>query len=331
MIWAGRVRDGDGDVTVAQAVRSLVDDGSLDLPAVGAGHTPARWAALAELARRDVSIGRLAEAHVDAHQILREAGVEQAPGSFLGVWASEHPRRQVTGVRRNGRIVLRGSKGFCSGAGLVDAALVSATVSDEALLVVVPVRDLTPARIDASAWAAPALAATGTADVDLDGIELPGDAVVGGAGWYLDRPGFWHGAVGPAACWGGAALGLVDHALAHPPADPHGTAHLGAMVSDAWAISAALDQAGRQADGAPDDGPGAHRRALVVRHLVDERCADIAERFARALGPRPLVADADVVERVAALAIYRRQCHAERDLEALGALASSADAGAARG
>ena len=35
---------------------------------------------------------------------------------------------------------------------------------------------------------------------------------MGTPGWYVERNGFWHGAVGPAACWAGRAAGLVDAA-----------------------------------------------------------------------------------------------------------------------
>ena len=33
---------------------------------------------------------------------------------------------------------------------------------------------------------------------------------VGTAGDYLSRPGFWHGAIGVAACWYGGACGVAD-------------------------------------------------------------------------------------------------------------------------
>lgn len=300
-------------------VRRLEASGALDLPDVGVGETPRRWAALCALARADVSTARLAEAHVDACQILAEADRRRPSGRVLGVWASEHPAHTVTGTRGGGRLRLRGSKAFCSGAGLVDDALVTVTTPGGPVLVLVPVGDLDPRRIDTSGWVTPALADVRTAVVDFDGVEVDDDRI-GASGWYLDRPGFWHGAVGPAACWGGAAIGLVDHLTADPPREPHGRAHLGAAIAAAWSIEAALDVAGREADAAPHDARAAHRRALVVRHLVDQACATIQDHVARATGPRPLVSDERVIERNAALTVYRRQCHAERDLEALALL-----------
>lgn len=307
-------------MTLATQLRDLARRGAFDLPPLGEGDSARRWRALASLARADVSLGRLAEAHLDGHQILREAGRSHPSERLVGVWASEHPRWKVTGSVGAAGITLHGAKAFCSGAGIVDDALVTAAVDSGTLLLLIPREAIAGDRVDSSGWSASALAATHTAVVDLDAIVVAAGAVVGERGWYLDRPGFWHGAVGPAACWGGAALGLVDHALANPPSDPHGRSHLGAMAAAGWSIEAALDRAGRWADEAPHDVAAAHRVALTVRHVVDEHCRDIGDRFSRALGPRPLIEDPAVIERHAALAIYRRQCHGERDLEGLADL-----------
>ena len=38
---------------------------------------------------------------------------------------------------------------------------------------------------------------------------------VGGAGAYLQRPGFWQGGAGIAACWHGGAVALARTLLAH--------------------------------------------------------------------------------------------------------------------
>ncbi len=320
----------DGSSTLLDRLRARLEAGQLDLPELGGGETSARWRALAELARADVSEARIAEAHVDAVQILLEADRQAHPGSLYGVWASEHPRWALAARRTSHRThVLRGAKAFCSGAGLVDRALVTISRVSEhdrsrpsVLLVDVDLRDLDPGRIDVSSWTTAALADTVTAVVDLTGLEVDDSQIVHGSGWYLTRPGFWDGAVGPAACWAGAALGLIDVARRSPPSDPHGRAHLGALVALAWHLEATLDAAGRQVDERGPQGTVAEARstALTVRHLVDVACAEVQERFARALGPRPLVSRPEVEARNHALSIYRRQCHAESDLQALGDL-----------
>lgn len=310
---------------VAAVVRGALGAGELSLPPIGGGRTHERWDALVSLAASDVDAARLAEAHVDAVQILAEAGRAPAPDQLLGVWAAEHPKATVTAQQEagTGRFVLGGSKAFCSGAGIVDAALVTATTPEGKLLLVVPAAAIGAERIDGAGWAVRALSSVRTATVDLDGIALPADAVVGGPGWYLDRPGFWDGAIGPAACWAGAAVGLVRLAAERAADDPHALAHLGAMAAGERALRSVLAVAGREQDAAPSTPAAAQRRALEVRHVVDTWCADVEERFARCLGPRALAFDGAAADRLQALSIYRRQCHGERDLAVLGAAVAS--------
>lgn len=305
-----------------ERTRSALDDGRLSLPPLGAGRTAERWSALVALAAADVDLARLAEAHVDAVQIIAESGATPPAGQLLGVWAAEQPSATVTAEwdATGALLVLTGSKPFCSGASIVDAALVTVTAPEGRLLVHLPMSDMDPDRIDASVWRVRALSAVGTATVDLSGVTVPRTAVIGAPGWYLDRPGFWDGAVGPAACWAGAAIGLVGTARERCSDDPHALAHLGALTADERALRSILDGAGHEQDAGAGGGSTAQRRALEVRHLVDTLSADVEARFGRCLGPRSLAFDESTADRLQALSIYRRQCHGERDLAVLGAI-----------
>ena len=292
-------------------VRSLAAD--LDLPHPGEGHTAERWRALAAIARHDVAEARVIEAHVDALSILHEAGLEPEPRALYGVWAAEEPGRSL---QLDGGHV-QGQKPFCTGSGIVDRALVTARTPAGVVLAEIDARHPSIA-YDTGDWLTPAFAATSTATATLD---TPTIRTLGPVGWYLDRVGFWHGACGPAACWAGGVLGLIDQAIAAAAgknAEPHLDAHVGALVAIGWELDMVLDRAGDEIDHAPDDAAAAVRRARIVRHLVDRAATEVIERFGRALGPRPLVRDPDVVRRIAEVQLYVRQCHAERDLDALG-------------
>lgn len=130
------------------------------------------------------------------------------------------------------------------------------------------------------------------------------------------RPGFWHGAVGVAACWAGGLRGLATRAEAWWRRGPHADAHRGAVDARAWEVEALLDAAGRDLDRAPGDAGVAHRTALRVRHLVDVAVEDAVRHVRRGCGPAPFAFD-PATDHVAALELYVRQSHAERDLEAL--------------
>jgi len=188
--------------TIGPALRELYADGGLDLPLPAAGATWARWHALAELAAEDLSLARLAEAHTDAIAILAELGAAAAPGLW-GVWAAEPPAARVQAERTGAGWRLSGRKAWCSGAGLLDAALVTVH--------------------------AVGMVASAAETVELRGVK---GREVGGPGAYLERAGFWHGGVGVAACWYGGAVGAARTLLSAArsrPLGPHALAHLGAV------------------------------------------------------------------------------------------------------
>jgi alkylation response protein AidB-like acyl-CoA dehydrogenase len=304
-----------------QHLAILVSDGAL-LPLPGSGNTAGRHQSLCHWGAIDLSFARLAEAHTDALAILAESGHTPRRAALYGVWASDAPPSRVNCTRlTNGNWRIEGIKQFCSGAAQVDAALVTAGHDDGILLFDLPVKDsrVLPQR---SQWASPAFADTSTTAVKFDSLLIPDSQRLGGSDWYLNRPGFWHGAIGPAACWAGGAHALIDAAVRANRRDPHSRAHVGALEAIAWGLRAMLEQAGREIDADPKDQTGtAHTRALKVRHLIERACAEVLDRFARATGPHLLAYDAQVVRQHQALALYIRQCHGERDLAAIPAVA----------
>ncbi len=306
---------GDGKDALLARLRSLL---AADLPLPGAGQTPLRHKRLMATGRENLSLARLAEAHWDAVAILAEAGREPHPGALYGVWASEKPGQALTLSGAHGGFTVSGTKMFASGAGLVDRVLLTAGASEQLLLDVDLRSNAASIRFDTSVWKTQAFQETATATAIFNQVPVPTDQVLGGPGWYVARPGFWHGACGPAACWAGGAAGLLDYALQQSREDPHTLAHLGAIHSAVWALGSYLDLAGREIDGDPGSVVQARIRALTVRHLVEQACTDILRRLPRAYGPYPLAIDEEVSRRYQELDLYLRQSHAERDLESLG-------------
>jgi alkylation response protein AidB-like acyl-CoA dehydrogenase len=274
--------------------------------------------ALYELGRTDLSLARLVEAHTDALAILAEAGRTRPAGLLYGVWASDGPGSRLELRRKSdGSLRLYGTKRYCSGASLLDAALLTAHRDDE--LYLVDVRLAGPGlKIDAADWASPAFRETATATVFFEDVLVRENDILGGSHWYLQRPGFWHGALGPAACWAGGAAGLADAARELNRQEPHSRAQVGALEANEWGLRALLRQAGDEIDADPDDrGKQARRRALMARHLIERGCTDTLDRFGRATGPQLLAFDSSVAQRHAELTLYIRQCHGERDLASI--------------
>jgi len=312
---------GEGAVRRASAAfRDLLRTGwSLPLP--GSGATLGRWRALTTLGERDLPLARLAEGHADALAVLAETGGPEVPaGARLGVWAAEPPDGPVTATRTTGGWRLSGRKRWCSGAGVLTAALVTATADDGRRLFLVDL-DQPGVQVDSSPWINAGMAGSDTADVHL--ADVPA-VPVGAPRAYLDRPGFWHGGIGVAAVWAGGARGvaapLLRTAVQRGP-DPLRDAAVGAVDVRLAALDAALAGAAAEVDADPlDDAGTAQLRAQRVRALAARTGDEVLDVVGRALGAGPLAHDAAHAARVADLTVYLRQHHGERDLAALGAL-----------
>jgi alkylation response protein AidB-like acyl-CoA dehydrogenase len=310
-------------MSLAAQFRRLLDDGRLSLPFPGDGDTARRHRELAQIGRDNLELGRLAEAHADALAILHEAGREPKPRALYGVWASE----AKAGLKIS-EGAISGHKEFCTGAAIVDCALVTVMEPERRLLEIDLRVGAERISFDASEWATDAFAETSTATTVFRDYPIFETNFVGPTGWYLERPGFWHGACGPASCWAGGAEGLIDYALKHTrETNSHAVAHLGAMEAYRWQLRALVQIAGHQIDDDFENVQAARLRALSLRHLVEQSCTDTMLRFGRAFGPRPLAFDARIARRCHELSLYIRQSHAESDLEELGrkSLASTAN------
>lgn len=302
-------------MTINDLKRTFAEVCATPLPLPGAGQTAERHLRLFNVAEEDVSLAKLAEAHWDALAILAEAGRKPVPHALYAVWASEIPGKPLQVL--DGR--LSGEKGFCTGFGLVDRALVTVGGEDGRLLDL-DVRPGPAIQATAAQWYVEAFRLTNTGAVFFKQVAVEEDAVIGAPNSYVSRPGFWHGACGPAACWAGGAAGLLRFADESRRSDPHTLAHLAAMHANVWAMRSILSTAGAEIDADPGNGHDARVRALTVRHLIEQLATDTLRRFARAYGPMPLAMVASTALRYEEVDIFLRQCHGERDLEYLAKL-----------
>ncbi len=301
------------------AALDLAAEWGATLPRPGQGRTSLLWEALASIAAVDLQVARAAEPHLDALAILAEAGEGAEAGSTWGVYAAEGP-----GVRVDARPapagdgwLLDGTKPWCSLASRVTHALITAWVGDQ--------RRLFRVRLDqpgvdrtSDAWSARGLVEITSAPIVLTSVAA---SAVGEAGWYLARDGFAWGGIGVAAIWYGGAVGVarrVRAAAAERQLDQLGQWHLGMIDAVLTAARATLHEAATAVDAGRADGAAGALLALRTRQVVFDAAESILRRADHALGPRPLVAEAEHAARVADLHLYLRQHHAERDGAALG-------------
>ena len=195
---------GMAGIEAGAALRSLVAAGLDRLPFPGQGATLARWRALAAVGFHDLGLAKLYEGHTDALAILHEAGASLGGLDALwGTWCAEPPdARLLLQTTPDGGVLLSGRKAWCSGAQTLSHAVVSCwNEHGEAVLAALDLRQ-DGVRVTGEGWHAVGMRASSSVDVEFDrAAAIP----LGAPGFYVARPGFWHGGAGVAACWFGGA------------------------------------------------------------------------------------------------------------------------------
>lgn len=290
------------------------------MAAPSSGRTIERWEVLASLAAGDLSVARIAEAHLDALAILAESGAEPVEDQAVwGVYAAEGPGVRVDATETSDGWWLSGTKPWCSAADINDRALITAHVGDGRRLFAIDLASPTVGAGD-DRWVARGLADVRSTSIALDHTPA---SPVGETGWYLTRPGFAWGGLGVAACWYGGLIGVARRVWpagsAREP-DQIANMHLGRIDLQVTACRLALADAAGQIDRGRADGLAGVVLAERVRGIVAAAVESVIAAAAHALGPAPLAVEEDHARRVADLQLYVRQHHAERDSARLGQL-----------
>ncbi len=322
----------------------LARDVATAIPRPAHGRTLRYLEMLATLAVADVTVARIVEPHVDAAMILAECpdavdlGAIGADGdSTWGVFAAEVPGEPLRAIPDGGSWILRGTKPWCSLAGELSHALVTARVGsapDAARgLFAVALRQF-GVHAHPESWVARGFPSIPSGPTDFDRVRA---VPVGPTEWYLERSGFEWGGIGVAACWFGGAVGIARRVVsaAEKRGDDIGRLHAGRVAASVTAGAAVLSAAARAIDN--DAAATGSRRvpdapvltsddrallAQLTRSVVRRECEAILAEAASALGPAPLALDERYAARVADLELYLRQDHGARDEMRAGRLLS---------
>jgi hypothetical protein len=227
------------------------------------------WALVRAVAKADGSVGRLLEGHLNACERLELEGIDVA-GRLLGVWGAPPGPGEGEPAYIADDGTLCGTKVFCSGAGGLDGALVTASGQ----LVYVELAD--HAEIDRGWYRAGGMRASESHRVTFHGAPIRATLRE-----LTTEPYFSGDAIRTAAAWAGIADAAAEAALAAigPEADDLRAHAAGRIITARATIDRWFEHAALARDLAAI--------SVSLRVAVADAGAAILEHAARACGSRP--------------------------------------------
>ena len=269
------------------------------------------------LGSADLSIARLFEGHVNAVSLVErygEPGQLQAlaerisDGGLSAVWGADDAKGlQVVGGHRR---TLQGRKILASGAGFVTDPIVTAKADDGQVMCLLHLT--MDEEVDLSGWNALGMRSTATGAIELSGLSLSRENMIGSAGDFMRQPHFSGGAWRFCAAHVGAVERLVDlfrdHLVARARGDdPYQLQRLAQCMASAKTARHWVEEAAGRLS-AEDADPGNVVAFANLTRMVTERCAlDVIEAVQRGVGLTSFIRP-HPIERISRdLATYLRQ------------------------
>ena len=284
--------------------------------------------ALRLVGRASLPLGRLYEGHVNAIRLVAEHGTPgqraaaasaARDGALFGVWNTERPGIDL---RIDAEGILRGGKVLCSGAGLVERALVTGRHGGEGpqQMLLVPLERGTE-RAESSEWRVTGMRASATGTVMMDGIPATPEIVLGEPDAYMRQPGFSGGAWRFLAVHLGGLEAVAEALREHHHrtgrgADPHQAARFGQVLTAAETARLWVLNAARMAE--EEAVPPERIIAYVdlARGAVERAALDVLELAQRSIGLQAFTRANPVERMMRDLATYLRQPAPDRALVA---------------
>jgi alkylation response protein AidB-like acyl-CoA dehydrogenase len=305
-------------------VEQLREAGVLQAPVpvalggLGLGTDPAvaadTLALLRLLGRGNLALGRLTEAHINALRLvfrwgddaLRQRVADDArAGHLFGLWVTDPPQGGLR-IQASGR--LDGAKQFCSGAGYVTRAVVTAEDAAGRTRLVYATNEVGFSATPLTGGLAGMRAAT-TGQVRYD--QAPGTAF-GQPGDYLREPDFSCGAWRTSAVTLGGiealCAQLCDQLVGRGrAADPHQQARVGQALIATETARLWMAAAAPRAEAAEADPADAIAYVGMARLAVERAGLDLIELVQRSLGVAALMRSNPAERLCRDLATYLRQ------------------------
>ena len=269
------------------------------------------------LGSADLSVARIFEGHINAvslvakygdHDQLRLLSERVAKGGLSAVWGADDANGLH--VIDDKTPVLKGRKILASGAGFVTDPLVTATADGGQVMCLLHLT--MNEKVDLSAWQSLGMRSTATGAIELSGIPVNSENMIGKPGDFMRQPYFSGGAWRFCAAHVGATERLVDLFRDHlvdrgRGEDAYQLQRLAQCVASAKTSRYWVDEAARRFS-AEDPNSGNVVAFANLTRMVTERCAlDVMEQVQRGVGLAAFIRP-HPIERISRdLATYLRQ------------------------
>ncbi|MDY0904959.1 acyl-CoA dehydrogenase family protein [Pedobacter sp. CFBP9032] len=290
--------------------------------------TPQLLRLLKAVGKANLSVGRIFEGHVNTLYLIHlYATPEQRgrwykevadEGHLFGVWNTQ-AADGISLVADGSDFIIKGSKTFCSGAEIVNRALISGDIDRNGekgwQLLIVNMENLPQERIDRKSWRPLGMKASGSYKVDFSDYTISEQDLLARPGTYLTQPYFNAGAIRFAAVHLGGAEAIVEHTLSYlkdlkRTADPFQQMRIYNMMSALTTGELWLNRAGKYYD--KWVAAGSHDEALIAfanmtRTVIEDICIKIMDESNRCVGARGLMEPFELERLYRDLTFYLRQ------------------------
>jgi len=291
-------------------------------------NTPLLLKLLKDVGKANLSVGRIFEGHINTLYLIhlyatkrqREqwyAGVIEH-GHLFGIWNTQD-QDALTFEKNENILELKGCKTFCSGATLVNRALITGNIHTDDRqgwqMAIIDMDHISPSRIDLESWKPLGMKASGSYKVDFSGYHPDDAELLGQPGIYLNQPYFNAGAIRFAAVHLGGAEAVSQATLAYLAElgrtdDPFQKLRFSEMMSAVINGRLWMEQAGRYFDSWVDEG--GHDDDLIAfanmtRVNIEEICLKVMDLSNRSVGARGLMEQYELGRIFRDLTFYLRQ------------------------
>ncbi|WP_454817363.1 acyl-CoA dehydrogenase family protein [Labrys neptuniae] len=286
---------------------------------LGAPHWPRLHEALRSLGAADLSIGRLFEGHCNAIDLLQRYGTSAQldslassvrRGAMTGVWGADG-KDPLCIERSKGGWILRGGKILASGADFLSRPLVTANSEAGQRIVLLELQG-EEARVDLSRWTPQGMRSSATGSIDLSGITIPDENLIGEPGDFMRQPYFSGGSWRFCAVHLGAIERLVDLYLSQLRArqrgeDPYQLQRVAICLAAARTAASWTRAAARHLALKADDAQGCVALSNLTRGVTERAALDVMDTIQRGIGLASFMRP-DPIERISRdLRTYLRQ------------------------